>query len=124
MFVNKMKSISIIIPMLNDRENIMSLLTRLQPIKNCGVELVVVDGGSADSSCEYAELLCDHLVHSERGRARQMNAGAKIARGTLLWFLHADCIPSDEIIDRLQTICDSGGSVWGRFNISMTGRHP
>lgn len=118
-----MKSISIIIPVLNEQENIRSLLKLLQSARSYGAELVVVDGGSTDSSCEYAESLCDHLVHSGRGRARQMNAGAKIANGTVLWFLHADSIPSDEIIERLMKVCAGGKSVWGRFNISMTGSH-
>ncbi len=118
-----MKSLSIIIPMLNEQKNIRDLLRLLQPARSCGAELIVVDGGSADSSCEYAEPLCDHLVHSERGRARQMNAGEKIANGTLLWFLHADSIPSDVVLDRLREVCGSSEVIWGRFNICMSGRH-
>ena len=109
--------------MLNEQEHIRGLLKLLQPVRNCGAELIVVDGGSTDLSCEYAEPLCDHLVHSERGRARQMNAGAAIANGELLWFLHADSIPSDAVLDRLRKICDSGKNVWGRFDVSMSGSH-
>lgn len=118
-----MKSLSIIIPTFNEQKNIRDLLRLLQPVRDCGAELIVVDGGSTDSSCEVAEPLCDHLIHSERGRAMQMNAGAAIANGELLWFLHADSIPSDAVFDRLQKICDSGEHIWGRFNISMSGSH-
>ena len=123
LFVNNMKSLSIIIPVLNEQENIRGLLKLLQPARGDGAELIVVDGGSSDLSCEYAESLCDHLVHSERGRARQMNAGAAVASGKLLWFLHADSIPSDAALDRLRKICDSGENVWGRFDISLSGSH-
>lgn len=118
-----MKSLSIIIPVLNEQENIRGLLKLLQSARNRGAELVVVDGSSTDLSCEVAEPLCDHLVHSERGRAKQMNAGAARASGKLLWFLHADSIPSDAALDRLRKICDSGENVWGRFDISMSGSH-
>ena len=118
-----MKSISVIIPTLNEQKNIQILLNILQPLRKSGAELIVVDGGSTDSSCELAAPLSDHLVHTKQGRARQMNAGKKVANGKLLWFLHADTIPSSHAIARLQEIANSNDLSWGRFNVHLSGEH-
>lgn len=53
-------------------------------------EVIVVDGGSADDTAGIAAREGAHVVRSERGRARQQNAGAAIASGDVLLFLHAD----------------------------------
>ena len=118
-----MKFISVIIPMLNEQQNIQALLSLLQPYRGTVAELIVVDGGSADASCEVAESLSDHLVQSARGRAKQMNAGVEIATGKCLWFLHADSIPSNQVVERLQRIADSEEPVWGRFDVKLSGGH-
>lgn len=81
-------SVSVIIPTLNEESCLgetLTLLRRLDPS-----EIIVVDGGSRDDTCRIGEN-ADRLIHAERGRARQMNAGAEIARGDHLLFLHADC---------------------------------
>jgi rSAM/selenodomain-associated transferase 2 len=81
-----------------------------------------VDGGSSDGTPELAAALCDHLLRSEKGRARQMNAGARIARGDALLFLHADTrLPAnaDQVI-----LAALAGAAWGRFDVRIDGRHP
>ncbi|WP_452225052.1 TIGR04283 family arsenosugar biosynthesis glycosyltransferase [Lacinutrix chionoecetis] len=89
--------ISIIIPILNEAENIENLLFHL--IDNASLqniqEIIVVDGGSTDGSQEIVEKLDlkVKLIHSEKGRAKQMNTGAKAASGDILYFLHADSFP-------------------------------
>lgn len=118
-----MKAISVIIPMLNEQKNIQILLKKLQLLRDSGAELIVVDGGSSDSSCELAVPLSDYLVHAKRGRAVQMNAGVGVANGKLLWFLHADIIPSDYAIARLQEIANNDDIIWGRFDVRLSGRH-
>lgn len=118
-----MKPVSIIIPMLNEQQNIQTLLGLLQPFRSSVAELIVVDGGSSDASCDVAKPLSDHLIQSESGRARQMNAGAEIAKGRLFWFLHADSIPSTQVIEKLQRISDSNEEVWGRFDVRLSGEH-
>jgi len=54
------------------------------------VEVIVVDGGSHDGTPRIARAMGAHVVSSPAGRARQMNAGAATARGSMLLFLHAD----------------------------------
>src|SRR5688500_15139769 len=100
LFSMQLQVISIIIPALNEAQNIEQALQRVQPLRARGHEVIVVDGGSVDATPALAAPLADRLLHAPRGRARQMNAGARASRGAVLLFLHADtCLPQDA--DRL-----------------------
>ncbi len=117
-------SLSIIIPALNEAGNIPALLDSLQPLRQRGVEVVVVDGGSTDDTAVLARDRADQIITSPQGRARQMNAGAAAACGEILCFLHADTrLPEGAdgvIIDGLTRSRRS----WGRFDVRITGDHP
>jgi rSAM/selenodomain-associated transferase 2/rSAM/selenodomain-associated transferase 1 len=82
------ESISIIIPALNEAKNIGGLLASLTSANN--VEVIVVDGGSSDDTLAIAQSGGIKALSAPAGRAQQMNMGAKVARGTILLFLHAD----------------------------------
>ncbi len=116
--------LSVVIPCLDEAGGIVAALDRLQPLRRRGVEVIVVDGRSRDGSVTLATPLADRVLTAPRGRASQMNAGATVARGTVLLFLHADCaLPADGdrlIVDGLQ----SSGKHWGRFDVSLDGAHP
>ena len=84
-----MPALSIIIPVLNEAEVIGSALAGLAPLRPGGVELIVVDGGSQDGTVAKATH-ADRVITGPRGRAGQMNAGAAVASGEVLLFLHAD----------------------------------
>lgn len=91
----KRSQISIIIPTLNEATRIASLLTYLQENSSARNirEILVVDGGSTDDTLEMASDF-GAIVHSaEKGRAKQMNLGARKAKGKILYFLHADTLP-------------------------------
>lgn len=95
-----MNKISIIIPILNEEKTIVSLLQHLfyHSFNNNISEIIIVDGGSTDQSYQLVSdylLINDKVVllSSERGRAKQMNTGARQAAGTILYFLHADSFP-------------------------------
>jgi len=84
-----MNKISIIIPILNEVDAIHRLLLYIENAisKTIDYEIIVVDGGSSDGS--QKEVLKHQrtiLTSSEKGRAKQMNAGAKVASGTTLYF--------------------------------------
>ncbi|MBC7417236.1 MAG: TIGR04283 family arsenosugar biosynthesis glycosyltransferase [Pedobacter sp.] len=86
--------ISIIIPVFNEDDVIAKNI--LNTIAACGgefVEIIVVDGGSTDGTVDAALQVGAIVVTSEKGRARQMNYGASVANGEILYFLHADSIP-------------------------------
>jgi rSAM/selenodomain-associated transferase 2 len=122
--VTAQPSLSIIIPVLDEADNIVPVLGALAPLRSRGAEIIVVDGGSRDDTVALATPRADRVVVSARGRAVQMNAGAASASGTVLLFLHADTrLPADA--DRL--IRDGlarSGRAWGRFDVTIEGRHP
>lgn len=113
--------LSIIIPALNEAANLPLLLAQLAPLRARGAQVIVADGGSSDGS---PELLADlgQWLPAPRGRARQMNAGAGIASGEVLWFVHADSqLPADA--DQLiAAALASGQHCWGRFDVAISGR--
>jgi rSAM/selenodomain-associated transferase 2 len=115
--------ISIIIPVLNEAALIVQTLSALQPLREAGHELIVVDGGSSDDTIALSEPLADQIIRSSRGRSRQMNAGAKIARGEILLFLHSDSLlpkGADQLIIREM---GKRGKNWGRFDVRLSGGH-
>jgi rSAM/selenodomain-associated transferase 2 len=114
--------LSIVIPVLNEAERIGASLAALAPLRRRGHEVIVADGGSADATRELAAPLCERVVSSPRGRGAQMNAGARLATGDALLFLHADsALPSEAdrlVLESLQR------RRWGRFDVEIEGRHP
>jgi rSAM/selenodomain-associated transferase 2 len=113
--------LSIVVPALNEAPRIGSLLDMLAPLRAAGVELIVVDGGSADDTRAIAHARADRVVASPRGRARQMNAGAGAASGDVLLFLHADSRPPAGVADLIREALASGAK-WGRFDVEIEGR--
>lgn len=116
--------LSIIIPVLNEAERLQGLLGHLASLRDS--EVIVVDGGSEDGSRQAALRAGAQVIFSERGRARQMNAGAAVAQGDILLFLHADTLlplSADRLIEN--AIRRSGRNseyAWGRFDVCIAGR--
>ncbi len=111
--------LSVVVPALNEAAGIRAALEALAPLRSRGHEVIVVDGGSSDRTPELAAGLCDRVLSAPRGRALQMNAGARVATGDVLVFLHADTrLPprADQLI--------LNSSMWGRFDVQIDGRHP
>jgi rSAM/selenodomain-associated transferase 2 len=116
--------LSIIIPVLNEAANIAAALEALAPLRARGVEVIVIDGGSRDATVALAAPLADHVITSERGRAVQMNAGAAVARGDVLLFLHADTRLPIDAEALIRNGLAQSGRAWGRFDVTVEGRHP
>lgn len=82
-------TLSVVIPALNEAANLLKTLHHTQA--GVDLEIIVVDGGSADNTVEIAQNAGVKVISSPKtGRAQQMNAGAAIATGDILLFLHAD----------------------------------
>lgn len=115
--------ISVIVPALNEAAVIARTLEPLQALRSRGHEVILADGGSADATVSIAATRVDRVVHSPPGRARQMNAGAAVGRGELLWFLHADTlVPGDADGLLLHAIEGKGDDCWGRFDVRLSGQ--
>jgi rSAM/selenodomain-associated transferase 2 len=117
----EMTRISVIVPVLNEAQGISESLAALAPLRARGHEVIVVDGGSSDKTPDLARGAADRVASAPRGRASQMNAGAALARGEVLVFLHADTrLPEDAGARILQGLAASGRA-WGRFDVRIEG---
>ena len=112
--------VSVVIPTWNDTELLAELL-RVIAVAD-GFEVVVVDGGSQDDPASVCEQHGVTLVRCERHRARQMRRGAELARGRLIWFLHADSSVEPALLDALRNA--AGSVVWGRFDVRLSNLSP
>jgi rSAM/selenodomain-associated transferase 2 len=114
--------LSIVVPVLDEAEGIAASLQPLQVLRAQGHEVLVVDGGSRDGTPGFAQPLADRVIASPRGRATQMNAGARIAHGDALLFLHADTRLPDAPPARIEQALRQ--HAWGRFDVAIEGRSP
>lgn len=111
--------ISIIIPVLNDKEELLRCLRNLQNI--AAAEILVIDGGSSDGSPEEAEKFGVKVIRTGPGRARQMNVGAGLAGGDILLFLHVDTVLPLRFMNVIQEAVGDGKAVGGAFSFSLDG---
>ncbi len=81
--------LSVVVPVRNEAAGIVQVLEPLQGLRG-EIEIIVADGGSEDGTVGLAGPLADQVIGSAPGRALQMNAGAALANGEVLLFLHAD----------------------------------
>lgn len=117
--------ISIIIPVLNEAATIQETLTRLQDVP--AVEVIVVDGGSRDDTVALAKQCFQRFAPSSEfrvmsaasGRASQMNAGAAIATGDILLFLHADTHLPPEFDTLVRQTLQNPSTVVGAFELRI-----
>lgn len=87
---DRLQSISVVIPALNEAVAIAATIRSARdPLV---VEVILADGGSTDETVSIAEAHGARVVHSQRGRAFQMNRGAEAAEAPNLLFLHADTL--------------------------------
>jgi rSAM/selenodomain-associated transferase 2 len=118
-----MQRLSIIVPVLDEAAGIADTLRQFDAARSAGHELVVVDGGSRDETVERARPWCDVLTSSERGRARQLAQGVRVASGDIFWFVHADTGLAPSLFKSVTSAVERGHA-WGRFDVRLSGSHP
>lgn len=121
-----MNKISIIIPIFNEVNSISKLLLHLESeiFQKEAIEIIVVDGGSTDGSQDSLRTNFNiRLIKVGKGRAKQMNAGAKAATGNILYFIHCDGFPP-KYFDQIITNEVQKGNLAGCFRLKFDYNHP
>jgi rSAM/selenodomain-associated transferase 2 len=112
--------ISIIIPTLNEEENIEKLLRSLEMLEGEGEkEIIVADGGSRDQTPVLAARWAREVISCPQGRARQMNRGAEAARGDILLFLHADTQLPPSALKAMEEVMKNSKAAGGWFSHAL-----
>ena len=107
-------SVSVVVPALNEAERIGTAVD--SSLQGGAREVIVVDGGSTDDTPGIAVRAGAHVVVTPAGRARQMNAGAAVATGDVLVFLHADTVLPPDFAALVCRALARGGSSGGAFS--------
>lgn len=114
--------VSIIVPVRDEEAVIRASLARLRrDFADC--ELIVVDGGSTDRTAELAASLAT-VTSSPAGRGIQMNAGAQLATGDVLWFVHADTEISPEALPQLRAALADPTTIGGGLTLRFAPSSP
>ncbi len=129
-------TVSIVIPVLDDGRRLRDLLAGLQTGRQSRgdagsgaqgpsgartepeFDIVVVDGGSRDDSVAVARAAGVRVLQCSRGRGQQLDAGARVASGSWLWFLHADSGISPAVLSEVAMLSDRE-PCWGRFDVRL-----
>ncbi|MEL4898398.1 TIGR04283 family arsenosugar biosynthesis glycosyltransferase [Crocosphaera sp. Alani8] len=117
-----MLSLSIIIPTLNEQKCLGKTLSSLNSLEPSPTEIIVVDGGSEDDTLAIANNYNVTLVNSPtKGRAVQMNHGAKLAKGDCLCFVHADTLVPNDLVTAIEKTLENQYIAGGGFVSLMKG---
>jgi rSAM/selenodomain-associated transferase 2 len=109
--------LSVVIPALNEAATVCATLASIP--KSSDLEVIVVDGGSQDATVELARSFGVRVLASAKGRARQMNAGARAATGELLLFLHADTRLPEGFEASIRQALSQNGTAAGAFRLRL-----
>jgi rSAM/selenodomain-associated transferase 2/rSAM/selenodomain-associated transferase 1 len=109
--------ISIIIPSLNEAQTIAATLAHLKNENN--LEVIVVDGGSEDDTVDLATCCGAKVIQSNPCKAVQMNAGASVATGHVLVFLHADTLLPKHFKKQILSALNQDSVAAGAFRLTI-----
>jgi len=109
--------ISVIIPAMNEEAHLGATLAYLrQHAPHPSAEIIVAEGGSADATADVARRWATVMHGHDSTRAALMNAGARVARGDVLFFLHADSVPPPDFVTLIRTALADPHAVGGAFD--------
>jgi rSAM/selenodomain-associated transferase 2 len=114
--------ISVVVPLLDEAATVGSLLDHLAGLEG-RLEVILADGGSTDATVQMAHkhASAPRVITSARGRAAQMNAGAAVARGEAIIFLHADTRLPPQAYQLISIALADGRVIGGNFSLRFDG---
>ncbi len=118
--------ISVVIPVLNEKEDLWCNLRALAEFSDLH-EIIIVDGGSTDGTCEsFSDRLPAHarVIDGPRGRGNQLNAGAGSATGDVLLFVHADTRLPANAVQQITEALSEAEAVGGGFYVQFLEKEP
>jgi rSAM/selenodomain-associated transferase 2 len=118
--MTKNNLVSIIVPTLNEATTMRDLAAALDRLRG-EFEVIVCDGGSADATVGIALQCGLRVIEAPRGRGSQMNAGAKLAKGETLLFLHSDTRLPEDALERVGDALDDENVCGGNFSLIFGG---
>jgi len=113
----------IVVPVLNESAMLIQKSGELDVLCAMGAQVLIVDGGSTDRTVEIARDAGFDVLETERGRARQMNAGARASMSDVLVFLHVDTKLSPRAFNQIGNHLSQQNG-WGRFDVRILGASP
>jgi rSAM/selenodomain-associated transferase 2 len=115
--------LSVIIPALNEAPHIGALLAALRAMERgkAQLEIIISDGGSIDDTAAIARAAGATVIQGARGRGAQMSAGAQIARGDALWFVHADAHLHPQSVAHIARCMTNSAVCGGNFRLRFCG---
>ncbi|MDX2244430.1 MAG: TIGR04283 family arsenosugar biosynthesis glycosyltransferase [Leptolyngbyaceae cyanobacterium bins.302] len=119
-----MVTLSVIIPVRDEAVNLPATLAAIalgSNLEKSELEVIVVDGGSRDDSIAIAKQFGAVVIQTAPGRAQQMNAGATIAQGKFLLFLHGDTLLPANFAQYVEHTLNQPGVVAGAFDLNING---
>jgi rSAM/selenodomain-associated transferase 2 len=116
------REVSIIVPTLDEERRLPACLDSVAG-QEPPFETLVVDGGSSDATREIASQRGARVLRAARGRAGQMNSGARVAAGAVLLFLHADSVLPHDALAQLRHAVSAGVDA-GAFHMVWDSRRP
>ncbi len=114
--------ISIVVPTLNEEAAIAETIRTLQALPG-EKEILIADGGSEDRTPAIAEELGVRVVACQRGRGCQLRTAAAVARGDVLWFVHADTRPEARALEAIENALGNSAVTGGNFSLVFEGEH-
>ena len=120
---DRLPAVSLIIPVLNEAENISAIIQHVRELDADGTaEIIVVDGDPEGGTINAIRDEGVRTVVTEKGRARQMNCGAALATGDILLFLHADTLLPSNTFALIQATMNDKSLVGGAFDLGFNTR--
>lgn len=116
--------VSVIIPVYNEETTINDFVSNVADVME-DAEVIFVDGGSTDATVSILKRILpdsQQLIETGKGRAHQMNEGARASKGDALMFLHADCVPPKDMVSEVKRVLAYAN--WGCFGVKFDDHDP